>query len=482
MKKMASLKKNILYQGSYQAFMLVIPLIISPYVTRVLGGDALGEYTFTNTNAYYFVLVAMLGIARHGQRAIAAVRDDETQLRRVFWSLEFVHACASLIALLSYVIFIFVFSDAQYRVLYVIQVLYVLSALFDVTWFFYGLEDFKSVILRNFIIKVSELLGVFLCIKGPDDIGKYALIVSASVLCGQLVMLPQMMKRVPPIRFEKKDVFQHLKPLFTLALSVIAVALYTVFDKTLLGMMTKEKKNVAFYEYADKLVRVPISLIAAIGTVTYPRMCHLLSENKEDKAAKNIFDQSIALTAFLAFGAITLFLGGGEEFGRLYYGQEFEVSGSVMLAMSPIILFITVGDIFRTQILIPRKKDSVFVLIICINAIVNLLLSIYFIPMLGIYGAVLGTCVAEFLGFALCLIFSRKYIPISSLLSELAPFLIIAGLGVLAAYGMKWLPKMQNAWLSFGFRICAQGLLYVGLCMVWLWNKKREMIKLLFRS
>ena len=71
-----SLSKNLIFQFLYQGLILVIPLIISPYLTRVLHETALGVYSYTNSIAYYFVLLAMLGISRHGQRIISKYSSD----------------------------------------------------------------------------------------------------------------------------------------------------------------------------------------------------------------------------------------------------------------------------------------------------------------------------------------------------------------------------------------------------------------------
>jgi len=461
--------------------MLLIPLIISPYVTRVLGSEALGNYAFSNTNAYYFVMFAMLGIARYGQRAMATVRERKEELRKAFWSLFFVHCCASVIALIGYSVFFCLFIEKQRQSLYVIQELYVLSALFDVTWFFYGLEDFKSVIYKNFFVKAAELICVFTFVKGPEDLEKYAFIVSASLLFGQMIMLPQVIKRVPPVRFSVSDALKHVKPLLTLWISVVAVALYTVFDKTLLGLMT-EKRNVAFYEYADRLVRAPVSLITAIGTVTYPRMCNLLAKDEENDSAQNILSHSITLTAFLACGAVGGFVALATDFGVLYYGEEFKVSGNIMFALSPVILFITLGDILRTQVLIPRKKDQIYAAIICGNSVVNLVASILLIPVWGIYGAVIGTGLAEAFGMSACMAFCRKHYSVGKMIKEVMPFIMAGGLSVVGVYVMKTGLQLENTWLSLGARAGIFGICYVLICAVHLWMKKRELIQSIIRA
>ena len=242
-----SLSKNLIFQFLYQGLILVIPLIISPYLTRVLHETALGVYSYTNSIAYYFVLLAMLGISRHGQRIISKYSSDEIQLRKAFWSLFAAHLLTASISICCYFCFILFFVKSNTNI-FLIQTLYVLSAFFDVTWLFYGLENFRSVVIKNAGVKVLECILIFSLVKSPDDLWKYTLIASGGLLLGQMVMLPQAIMIVKPIRFSKEDFLQHIKPLLIFSISVIAVSLYTVFDKTLIGILSN-KENVAFYEY-----------------------------------------------------------------------------------------------------------------------------------------------------------------------------------------------------------------------------------------
>ncbi|MEE3457982.1 MAG: oligosaccharide flippase family protein, partial [Lachnospiraceae bacterium] len=284
--KKEKLSSNLIMQFLYQGVTLVIPLIISPFLTRTLGSNALGVYTYTYSIAYYFVMFAMLGISRHGQRIISQNRDDDEKLRKVFWSLFFTHIVVSLVSFAVYLGVSFVIGGDD-LVIYLIQALYVLSALFNITWLFYGLENFKTVVIRNTVVKAVECLLIFLLIRQPSDLWKYTLISAGGILTGQAVMLPQAVATVKPVRFGWEDVKQHIKPLLVFSISVIAVSLYTVFDKTLLGLMTT-KENVAFYEYSNKIITILVSLIGAVGTVMYPRACAMAAKKDYENQKKFI--------------------------------------------------------------------------------------------------------------------------------------------------------------------------------------------------
>ncbi len=275
--KADSAKKNFTFQLLYQVIILVVPLFVSPYLTRTLGSSALGSYTYNHSIAYYFVIVAQLGISKHGQRVIAQNKHDFTTLRKTYWSLFWTHALMSLLALAAYIIYMIFICASDKAIVYALS-LYVLSAFFDITWFFYGIEKFKSISIRNAIVKAVETVLIFSLIKSPADILIYTIIISASVCAGQIIMLPRVIKEIPPIKVGFSDMLAHMKPMIILFSASVAVVLYTVLDKTLLGILSV-KDNVAFYEYSNKLINIPKTLINVVSIVLYPKACIYAKNN-----------------------------------------------------------------------------------------------------------------------------------------------------------------------------------------------------------
>lgn len=158
--KSDSAKKNIIFQTMYQFLILGVPLIIAPYLTRVLGSNSIGIYSYTYSIAYYFVVFAMLGINKHGQRIIAERKKDEKLLRKTFWSLFYVHFLVAIIALTVYYIYVILICSNDIDIA-TIQGIYVASAAIDITWFFYGLEKFQSIVIRNSLVKIVECIAFF---------------------------------------------------------------------------------------------------------------------------------------------------------------------------------------------------------------------------------------------------------------------------------------------------------------------------------
>ena len=463
--KAQSVKKNLIFQIAYQFVILVVPLIIAPYLTRVLGGTALGVYSYTYSVANYFVLFAMLGIIRHGQRIVAARRDDKLALRKAFWSLYTVHAAFSSVAIIAFVTFAAVFGG-EYKNIYFIQTLFVASALFDVTWLFYGLENFKSVVIRNFILKIAECVLIFCLVKTSDDLWIYALIMTSSLCLGQLVMVPQAIGYIRPVKFGWADVKEHFKPLFVLFIAVVAATLYTVFDKTLLGIMST-KENVAYYEYSDKIIGVPKTIISVICTVMFPRACASIAKGDIGRAQKYV-DYSLQFTCLLGIGSIFGLLGVANLFAVLYYGEGFAICGYVIMALSPNIIIIEIGNIVRTLYIVPNKMDKHLSISYIINAVLNIALSVALIPVLGIYGAVVGTLAAEICGLVYQMILCRKFLPVKKVLITVIPYVLFGA----AMFGVIFLIRQYfNAtWWHLIFQIAAGGTLYVILSAIYLFK------------
>ena len=472
--KKQSLSKNMIFQFLYQGLILFIPLVLSPYLTRTLQETAIGVYSYTNSIAYYFVILAMLGISRHGQRVISQSSDDEMSLRRNFWSLFTVHVLISIVVLFSYLLFVKLFVREDILI-YLIQTFYVASAIFDITWLFYGLENFKSVVVKNTVVKVAECVLIFVLVRSPDDLWKYTLISTVGLLLGQIVMLPQVIKLVPPIRFTLKDVLIHIKPLLVFSISVIAVSLYTVFDKTLLGIMTN-KDNVAFYEYSNKIITIPKTMLGVVGTVMFPRACKLAAQGDNEGQRKYI-NYSFLLTSIIGIGSIMGLCAISNLFAVIYFGSSFAICGYIIIALSPLIFIIGIGDIIRTQYMIPNHLDKQFNICILLNALVNIVLSISLIPIIGIYGAVVGTVSAELFGIVYQFIICRKFIKYRDIVSIAFPFVCF---GLIMFLVIKMMQNfLVNGLISLLIEMLVGGFIYAILTIIYLYKCKKELWSML---
>ena len=146
-----SIKKNYLYSIMYQVLLIVVPLITAPYLSRTLGAETLGIYSYTNSVAYYFYLFSMLGISNYGNRTIAQVRDNSKMLNETASELLCIQVLFGFMVLVGYGVYLLFLYKAggNYFFASAIWLLYILSGVLDVSWFFWGIENFRITIIRN---------------------------------------------------------------------------------------------------------------------------------------------------------------------------------------------------------------------------------------------------------------------------------------------------------------------------------------------
>ena len=422
---MASLKKNITYNVIYHILVLILPLITAPYISRILGPEGVGIYSYTNSVAHYFVVFAMLGLTKYGNRTIARVRDNKEELSKTFCNLYALQAIVASLALLAYLIY-FVGFNEQYRVYFLIQLLNVGSALFNINWFFFGMEKFKLTVTRNAIIKIIATICIFIFVKTPEDLGIYIGITAGSILLSNIILWRFLFRHIKFVKPDFKKILSHIKPLLILFIPVVAVSIYRTMDKIMITLLS-DVVQTGIYENADKIVLIPFSIITALGTVMLPRMSNIMAQGNEEKSRLYIRDSMqfvLCLSVAMMFGLAAV----GEIFAPLYFGEAFADSGTLIKWLSPVVVIAAWANVIRTQYLIPKGKDKVYVVSVILGAVANLVLNLIFVPRYGALGAVVGTIAAEGSVMLYQSIMTRKELQFSQYFNDNFLFLISGGI------------------------------------------------------
>ena len=416
------MKKNLVYNISYQILILLLPLVTAPYITRILGADALGLYVKSNAIAYYFYLFTILGLNNYGNRAIARVRDDSETLSKTFWEIYSVQFISSLIAVTAFCFFAILWSGAGKTILF-IQIVYVLSGAFEINWLCFGLEEFRLCTVRSAVIRLMSVIAIFTFVKNNGHLIRYTWIMTLSFLLSAIAVWPFVLKRVTFIRPSIRGMLAHVRPNLILFWPVVAISLYNVMDILMLGIFDTDRE-VAFYNYAERIVTIPITVLLAMSNAIMPRMSHIYAQKKENDA-KHIMDMMMQVTIILCslttFGIASI----SERFSSWFFGDEFLRCGYFILLLSPTVFVKGCAAVLRTQYIIPSGKDSIYVISITAGAVMNLLLNFFFIPRLGGVGAVIGTIVAEFVVCILQFWFCKKNVPILCWLKDIFVNIII---------------------------------------------------------
>lgn len=471
---MSSLKKNIIYSSAYQILVIVLPLITAPYIARVLGAEGVGEYSYTHSVANYFLLMAMLGINQHGNRAIAETGDDIERRRKAFWGIYTIQATTNIGAIIIYAVYMVAFVGENSLIPW-IQFVYVISGLFDISWLFFGMEKFQITVVRNTVIKILTVILIFCIVKNADDLWKYTLIMAAGTLFSQIYLWKYVNKYVPFIKINIDDIKRQISPILILFLPVLAYSIYKVMDKIMLGAMA-DYVQVGYYENAYKINSVPIGLITAIGNVMLPRTTALIAAKKYNESqifVKKTFSLVNVVAAAMVFGIAAV----SNDFIVWYYGVDFKACAPLMVCLNWTIFFVAWANIMRTQYLIPHKRDKVYVTSTLLGALFNLILNSILIPHYQAMGAAIGTLVAEFTVMAVQLCCINKEIPVLKYIKASWPYYLD---GVV----MYVIIQLSNDALGHDFKglmlqIMLGGSIYVLLALVIAFVRKDDVYQFL---
>ena len=427
--------KNYLYNLSYQILTIILPIITVPYVTRIFTSEDLGKYGFYNSIVSYFSLFAMLGIGIYGTKQIAAARDVSS----TFWNIYAIQLTSSILALFVYVMTLLSIPKMSGIVPITLGIV-LLTKMIDISWLFTGKEDFKKITLRNTMVKVAGVISIFTFIKSSEDLYLYIFLIVIFDFLGQFVMWIPAKKFIKRPSFNGNAIKKNLQPIVLLFLPQVAISLYVVLDRTLLGLLGSYS-DVGIYEQGQKLTSILLTVVSSLGAVMLPRVANLLSERKEEEA-QNMVRFSFILYNLIIFPMIFGLIAINEVFVKLFLGQNFQDVKYVLYIIVFNIMFIGWTNILGYQVLVVRNKNKEFMLSTTIPAIVSVAVNIAVIPFFGYIGASITSVVVETLVFAIQWYYSRNIINKNLLFNKDLAKIILSSL---VMFGAVMLCKMTIA-------------------------------------
>lgn len=389
-----SIIKNYIYNLTYQILILVLPLLTTPYVSRVLGAENVGIYSYTASIVSYFVLFGSLGISMYGQREIAYARDNIKKRTKIFIEINLIKIVTMTIATIA---FIFSFGiGQQYSIYYRILILELIANTLDISWFFQGLEEFKKTITRNTIVKLISVIFIFVFIKNPSDLWLYILIYALSNLLGNISLWMYLPKYLTSVNIKSLKVKEHILPILGLFIPQIAMQVYLVLDKTMLGSILNDMIQVGNYEQSQKIVKTALTLVTALGTVVAPRIANIIS-NGNKKEVDKYLENSFRFVWLLGFPMMMGLIAISNTVVPWFLGGGYEESKMLIKIGAMLIMAIGLNNVSGIQYLIPAKKQKIYTKSVIIGAAANFFMNLIFIPKFKAGGAILSSVIAEFL-------------------------------------------------------------------------------------
>ncbi len=458
-----NIKLNYVYNLIYQVLILILPLITTPYLSRILGAENIGIYGFTLSISSYFILFGSLGISMYGQREIAYVQDDVVKRTKTFYEILFVRFITMFISMVLFALFFCI--KGNFVVYYRLLLLELVANTLDISWFFQGMEEFKKTVSRNLVVKILSVVCIFAFVKEASDLYIYFIIYVLSLLIGNLSLWLYLPKFIKNCKLSDINMKRHLLPIISMFVPQIAIQIYTVLDKTMIGVILNDMVEVGYYEQAQKIVKIILSVVTAMGIVMVPRISNLYKKNDKKQISNylsKIFNFVWFLASPLLFGLIAV----SSKVVPWFFGIEFEKVIYLICILAFLIYAIGFNNVIGVQYLISTNNEKVFTKSVIFGAIINFILNIIFIKLFGAIGACISSVIAEtsILIYQIVYISKNKDFEVKIIFNNCYKYIFAAIIMCFVTYLVGY--RMQPVILTTVIQVIVGGLTYFILLII----------------
>lgn len=392
--KQKSLFKNSIYNVLYKCLNVIFPLITSMYASRILLSEGIGKVASAQNIVLYFTTIASLGIPTYGIKKIAESRDNKEALSTAFLELFIINFISSLICSFAYYAMIFTFNFYQSRIaLYIVCGLNTIFNIFNVDWFYQGIEEYRYIMMRSMAIKIISLIMLFILVRTSDDYVYYALISSLALVFNYLFNIIHIRKLITLHGLAKLTIHQHLKPVFILLAASIAVEIYTLADTTMLTAFCGDR-IVGLYSNSMKVIKIVRNLVVSICAVFLPRLSYYYSQGDHIQ-----FDSLVArgikilfvLTLPTTVGIILV----SDSMIPVMFGSSFNDAIITTKILSVSVVTVAFSSFFGNQVLVTVGKEKQMMYSTFLGAIINVILNAILIKSFQQNGAAVASVITE---------------------------------------------------------------------------------------
>lgn len=407
--KTKSLSLNYILYNFRTVLEILIPLITFPYITRVLGPDSLGKVGYAESILGYFIIFSQLGVPSYGTREIARVRDSLHNRSCTFWELTIFLAITTVFAVVSY--FCTVLSVPKFHaniVLYLVIFPNLIFNNFNYEWFYQGVEDQSFITIRFIIIKILQIVAIFLLIKNAEQFVLYATISVGLTSISAIMNIVHIRKYVSFEKLSSLHIKRHVRAILVIFASVVGIQINRILDITMIGSMIDDR-SVSIYKVANQIVMIARSLILGITVTMTPRIENLFAKG-DLETYKKYLNVSLHFALMLALPMVAGIILLSPSIIAIIAGEQYLDSILSMQLLSPIILIVNIANIIVSLILYPNRKEIKYTIAISVGAFANLVFNFFMIPVIGHNGAIIGTVIAETICLLISTFFALPYL------------------------------------------------------------------------
>lgn len=389
-----SLFKNSVYKCLLSIANIAIPIIIGPYITKLLDVDLYGAYNKVYAEFQIFLIFATFGIYTFGVREISKIRNDKEKVATLFTNLFVLSIITNSIVGIIYVIYALISSSGITTQIYLVFIIQIVANVFYIEFLNEALENYKFITIKTLFVKIIYLALLLLFVKKPEDIIIYAVIISFIVFLNNIISYIYVKRR---IKFNFKDLklLQYIKPLFLVLILTNVEILYSQLDRLLLGKFVSDVSVTQYYipyYLISMLASIPYSII----NVSIPRLSYIAraeGQTSYEKTLRVAVSSLLFIIIPMCFGVAVL----SKEVVFLYAGDKYENITATLVLACIIRIIISIESVLTNLVLYVNNKEKIIVRFSFIFGIANLIMDslLIFFNILTPFSAMLTTGIAE---------------------------------------------------------------------------------------
>lgn len=392
---------------------LLFPLITFPYSARIIGVEGIGQVRFFSSIITYISLLSSLGIPIYAIREIAKVRDDLCKMVNTTAEILLLHLFLTLCGYLVIVFICMIVPQVSSDIpLFLVLSASLLFGAIGCEWLFAGIEDFKFITIRAFVVRVVSVIILFTCVHSKDDLLNYAVVTVLGTVGNNLFNIFRLRHLIPlnEVKWKQLRLVKHLYPSLKVFALYSVINLYTNFNAIILGFF-QNNEAVGYYAVAAKVTSISITVVGALQTVTIPRFSYLANQKKKEEF-NNLCQRVVDFVLMISIPSTLLTAILAPSIIRLFCGDAFDPAITTLIILSPIILFVSLSGIPCYQILYPQGREKEAIRAVVTGGIVNLLLCFFLVPFWSFNGAAVALVLCEVVVLIAIFFYGKKYIPV----------------------------------------------------------------------
>lgn len=367
-----SLFKNTIYKSILSFVNIVVPLLVGPYVVKLLDVELYGIYNTVYSEAHVFLVFASFGIYSFGMREISRIRNDRDKVSDLFSNLFAISIITNSIILAIYIIYALLTSSGVTTILYFIMGIQFVGNALYVEFINEALENYSFITTKTVIIKILYLISIFLFVKQPNHVEIYAVIISMVVFLNNLISFIYAKKYIK-FNFKSIKPLNYIKPLFVILIITNIDLLYSQLDRVMLGKFVNGVAVSLYYipyYIVSTLAAIPYSII----NVSIPRLTYVVSNEGKEQYENNlnkIISSLLFVIVPMCFGVFVL----AKEIIYLYAGENYMSCVIVLMLACITRIILSFESILTNLVMYPNRQEKKLLKFSLVCGLLNLILN-----------------------------------------------------------------------------------------------------------